>query len=48
VNGEGFVSETTVYFLNVAKREQNAEKVVEIVRDYLRAHPIRHVIVASS
>jgi len=45
---DGFVCETTTYFLDAAKKEQNAEKVVEIVRDYLRAHPIRHVIVASS
>jgi len=44
----GFITETTTYFLDVARREQNAGKVAEIVCDYLRSHPLRHVIVASS
>ena len=45
---ECFVCETITYFTDAAKKEQNAEKVVAIVREYLHTHPIRHVVVASS
>jgi hypothetical protein len=47
-SAEGFVCETTTYFTDASRKEQNAEKVVQIVRDYARSRSIRHVIVASS
>jgi hypothetical protein len=43
-----FTSETITYFLKASKKEENTKKVVEIVREYIKSHPTKHIIVASS
>lgn len=43
-----YITENITYFLKAAKQEENAKKVVEIVAEYIKSNPIKHIIVASS
>lgn len=42
------LKEEIVYFQDTAKAEENTRAVVEVVGEYLRDHPVRHVVVASN